>query len=134
MVYSIARQGFNFSYFWTLEEYSTKPASQLTLFSYLFWFFSLPDSVKRDWFDDWFLVYSKARHVVFSSNSLKMSIWYAISSRKVLLCSSVWKKHPTSVSIVWLELWKESLLLFGSNSLKLTVLADRNSDEVSIFW
>ena len=79
-------------------------------------------------------VFSKACPVVYSSNSLKMSVWFAIISKKILFCSTVWKKLSESVSIIWDEPWKECLLLFGSNSLMRSVLVDVNSKKVIIFW
>ena len=41
---------------------------------------------------------------------------------KILLFCTVWKKLSESVSIVWYEFWRKCSLLFGSNSLKKSVL------------
>ena len=58
-----------------------------------------------------------------------MSVWKIICW-KILFFSTVWKEISKSVSIVWYELWKECLLLFDNNSLKIWVLANAYKSHV----
>ena len=86
------------------------------------------------WKCEYCLIWALNKSMLFGSNYQKVSVLSDTNSEKRFYYSLIWKELSENVSIAWYKLWK-SVVLCGSNSLKMPALFDVNSGKVcSIFW
>ena len=104
------------------------------------------------WKCEYCLIWALNKLILFGSNALKVSILCYMYSEKSFFYSLIWKELSENVSVAWYKLWKSvyyclpvtlwkyqycltwtlkmCLLLFVSNSLKVSVVFDMNSEKV----